>query len=107
MLTLTAALFALAAIAFAVALWLARDLYRLAVAAQKREMKFGEILAAMALLHSSTAKLTNAVSERIVELESEWYIDTEIDDDDSDEDDEEIDEPTTPYERPANWWKQQ
>ena len=45
------------------------------------------------------------LNERLEALEDEWEPDTEIDDDD--EDDEEIDDPTAPYERPANWWKQQ
>jgi hypothetical protein len=103
---ITAALFALAAIAFAVGVWLARDLYRAIARVDEHTRELGAAVAALAQLQSSTVLLTQKVSERVVELESEWYIDTEIDDD-SDEDDEEIDEPTTPYERPANWWKQQ
>ena len=81
LIALTAALFTIAAIAFAVA---AETMFR--------------TLATVSVMF-------DYLSERLSALEDEWIDDTDIDDDD--EDDEEIDEPTEKWERPANWWKQQ
>jgi 1,2-phenylacetyl-CoA epoxidase PaaB subunit len=101
---ITAALFTIAAIAFAVALWLALHLYRDIARVDEHTRELGAAVAVLAQLQSSTLAMVRKVDERVEEMDSVWCVD---DDDDSDEDDEEIDEPTTPYERPANWWKNQ
>jgi hypothetical protein len=76
---LTAALFTIAAIAFAVA---AETMFR--------------TLATVSVMF-------DYLSDRLSALEDEWIDDTDIDDDDDDE----IDEPTEPWERDPEAWKHQ
>jgi hypothetical protein len=112
LIALTAALFTIAAIAVVAVVLLAIDLYKAISHVESHTRQLGAATAALAELLSMTLLLTKMTSERVVELESEWYIDNADPDDDEEDTDEDgfdpdDDEPPKPVGMCGGRWKYQ